>query len=257
MRKSKGGRRARRPGSEWFGRTRRRFHSKSARALNAVVLVLCMAATIAAGPATAFAATTPSASPSTPDSPSPSLSDSPSPSLSETPSASPSDTPSASPSDSPSPSPSPTETPSPSPTDSASLSPSPSDSASPSPSDTNSPTPSSTPTGPTAGLILQMDSGLTAAEQQAVIANDGGAETGSVPALRLHFVDVPAADLSSYAQAYQSDPAVVSVDRDRSRDAEGAPSDPAYPNQWALPQIGWDQAYGSVSPSGSATIAVL
>ena len=35
------------------------------------------------------------------------------------------------------------------------------------------------------------------------------------------------------------------------------PNDPQYAQQWALPQIGWDQAYGTVTPSGSATIAVL
>src|SRR5205823_1086765 len=50
---------------------------------------------------------------------------------------------------------------------------------------------------------------------------------------------------------------VQSVDRDRTRDAEATPNDPSYPNQWALPQIGWDQAYGSTTISGIATIAVL
>jgi subtilisin family serine protease len=37
----------------------------------------------------------------------------------------------------------------------------------------------------------------------------------------------------------------------------GAPDDPGYAQQWALPKIGWDQAYGVVSVAGSATIAVL
>ena len=48
-----------------------------------------------------------------------------------------------------------------------------------------------------------------------------------------------------------------SVDRDRTRDAEATPNDPAYPDQWSLPQIGWDQAYGSTTISGVSTIAVL
>src|SRR5213079_2564652 len=33
--------------------------------------------------------------------------------------------------------------------------------------------------------------------------------------------------------------------------------DPSYGDQWALPQIGWDNVHGSVHPGGPATIAVL
>ena len=35
------------------------------------------------------------------------------------------------------------------------------------------------------------------------------------------------------------------------------PSDPRYADQWSLPVIGWDQAFGTVSPSGSAKVAIL
>ncbi len=90
-----------------------------------------------------------------------------------------------------------------------------------------------------------------------MIARNGGVETSSIPVLRLHVVDVPAGEVSSYADAYAADPDVASVDRDRTRDAEATPSDPAYGDQWSLPQIGWDQVYGSVQPSGFATLAVL
>ena len=47
------------------------------------------------------------------------------------------------------------------------------------------------------------------------------------------------------------------VEVEKTREAQGVPSDTDYGQQWALPQIGWDQAYGTVVPSGSATIAVL
>ena len=70
-------------------------------------------------------------------------------------------------------------------------------------------------------------------------------------------VDVPAGDVSSFVDAYAADADVASVDRDRTRDAEAAPSDPAYGDQWSLPQIGWDQVYGSAQPAGFATLAVL
>ena len=50
---------------------------------------------------------------------------------------------------------------------------------------------------------------------------------------------------------------VVSVDLDRTRAVEAAPSDTSYADQWALPQVGWDQLYGTVGIAGSATVAVL
>ena len=52
-------------------------------------------------------------------------------------------------------------------------------------------------------------------------------------------------------------PAVARVDLDRTRSAEAEPSDTEYASQWSLPRIGFDQVFGSVSPSGSAVVALL
>ena len=38
---------------------------------------------------------------------------------------------------------------------------------------------------------------------------------------------------------------------------ERTPERPGYGDQWSLPKIGWDNVFGSVSPSGSAIVAVL
>src|SRR5262249_21768222 len=46
-------------------------------------------------------------------------------------------------------------------------------------------------------------------------------------------------------------------ERDHSRDTATTPNDPSYGDQWSLPRVGWDTAYGSLTPSGSATVAVL
>jgi len=99
--------------------------------------------------------------------------------------------------------------------------------------------------------------GLSQSQQANVIARDGGVESSSISVLRLHVVDVPADQVGRYLKAYQTDPDIESADKNRTREAQGAPDDVAYGRQWALPQIGWDQAYGNVTPSGSATIAVL
>ena len=104
---------------------------------------------------------------------------------------------------------------------------------------------------------MRLVSGLTDTDAADAIVAGGGSEVSSIPELRLHIVEVPA-DIADAAFAeYSSDPRVQSVDRDRSRDAEATPNDPAYGSQWALPQIGWDQVYGTTSATGFATIAVL
>src|SRR5512132_216897 len=126
-----------------------------------------------------------------------------------------------------------------------------------SPSPSPNPSRSPTPVGPTTSIIVQARAGLSQTEQADIIARNGGVETSSILVLRLHVVEVPADRVGQYLNAYQGDPDVESADKDRVREAEGAPNDSAYGQQWALPQIGWDQVYGSVRPSGSATIAVL
>ena len=164
---------------------------------------------------------------------------------------SPTESPAPSPTDTPTPEPTPTETPTPDPTPTET--PAPSDTPAPSPSDTPSDTPAP---GVTGSLIVRTAPGLSPSEQAAAITDNGGTETASIPALRMHVVDVTGSVTDAIA-AFAADPRVESVDRDRTRDAEATPNDPSYVDQWALPQIGWDQAYGSVTPAGTATIAIL
>lgn len=99
--------------------------------------------------------------------------------------------------------------------------------------------------------------GLSLAEQAAVIARNGGGETSSIPALRLHVVAVATAELTDTLARYQADPQVVSVEQNTTRQSETTPADLLYANQWALPAIGWDAVFGTVSPIGVATVALL
>src|SRR3989449_1085333 len=110
---------------------------------------------------------------------------------------------------------------------------------------------------PTSSLLVKLVDGLSAQEQADVIARDGGIERSVIPVLRLHVIDVPASDLATVRASYQGDPQVVSVEENRTRVSETVPGDPLYPNQWALPQIGWDQVFGTVAPAGTATVALL
>lgn len=114
-------------------------------------------------------------------------------------------------------------------------------------------------TASTSSLIVKLVAGLSQEDQAAVITTNGGVETSSIPALRLHVIEVPTSDLSTIIQNYQVDPRVVSVEENKERKAEGEPSDTDYGSQWALPKIGWDLVFGTIAiaPNVSATVAIL
>src|SRR5207244_1943367 len=57
-----------------------------------------------------------------------------------------------------------------------------------------------------ASFIVKLANGLSADEQQAVIARDGGTETASVAALRLHTIETSGDTLDQIINNYQSDP---------------------------------------------------
>ena len=133
---------------------------------------------------------------------------------------------SAQPSPSATPDPSPSSDPSPVPTPDAS---SPAPEASPTPEPTSAPTPAPTPAPePTAPYIVSFASGTAAGAQVASLAAAGAVDLGSIPALRMHAVALTAAGLA----ILQADPAVSRVDVDRTRAAEGTPSDTDYSSLW-------------------------
>src|SRR5438128_6190854 len=124
-------------------------------------------------------------------------------------------------------------------------------------SPTATPASERTPLFASSSFIVKLAGGLSADEQQAVIARNGGVETSSIPVLQLHTIETSIDALDLTIQSYQSDSQVKSVERDKIRAAGATLSDPAYSEQWALQKIGWDSVYGTVSPAGTATIAVL
>jgi subtilisin family serine protease len=75
--------------------------------------------------------------------------------------------------------------------------------------------------------------------------------------LRIHLVTVPATRLPLVLQDYQADPQVESVEVVKTRRAEGFPSDSDYGVQWALSKIGWESVFGTVTPAGTARVALL
>jgi uncharacterized repeat protein (TIGR01451 family) len=113
--------------------------------------------------------------------------------------------------------------------------------------------PSTPPAATTERFIVTFPAGTSTAERDAILSEAGAVQVSSVPQLRLYAAEVSAEG----ADALRADPRVERVEADRVRAVEATPDDPGYADQWALPQIGWDQAYGTVNPAGSATVAVL
>ena len=180
-------------------------------------------------------------------------------------------------------SPSPTADPSPTdvPTTAPTLAPSASDAPStdaPSPTDSPSatdaspaPPPETTPTEPAApsdtsspavtnyaSLIVRTVPGLTDSDVAAAIAAGGGTEVSSVPGTsaprrpgRRHNGSPTRSRRTRPMLVCSRWIATALVTPKRRRTIR------AYPDQWSLPQIGWDQAYGSTTISGVSTIAVL
>ncbi len=173
------------------------------------------------------------------------------------PSVEPSVEPSAEPSVEPSvePTPEPTSEPTPDPTPDPTATPDPT--PDPTPEESTPPDPTPPPlSGDTVSFIVTFSGGDSAAQADALSAV-GAVETSSVPALNMRVVDLPAETFLAGLDTLRASPIVAAVDIDRTRSVGAAPNDTAYAEQWALPQIGWDQLYGTTTPAGNAVVAVL
>jgi hypothetical protein len=106
-------------------------------------------------------------------------------------------------------------------------------------------------------VMVKLVDGLTAEEQTAVIARNGGVRKSSIPLLRLHIVELPASELTEIMSQFEADNQVENIELNNKRKIEGTPSDPHYLSQWSLPKIEWDAVFGSVVPIGVSTVAVL
>ncbi|MEK6191887.1 MAG: S8 family serine peptidase, partial [Chloroflexota bacterium] len=130
--------------------------------------------------------------------------------------------------------------------------------AEPSPDPIPDPTPPPPPpSAETVTFIVTFAPGGDPVAQALLLGAVGAQAGGSIPELGMQVVDLPEETFLSGLDALRASPLVERVDIDRTRAVTAAPNDTAYPIQWALPQIGWDQLFGSVTPAGTATVAIL
>jgi len=125
------------------------------------------------------------------------------------------------------------------------------------PAATDQPPATSTPQLPAADgptYLVMFRSSTTAGERELAVETVGGAVVETMPELALATIRLPSIDALT---ALRGDGAVVSVERDRTREADALPSDPRVGEQWALERVGWTWVYGSVDPSAQSVVAVL
>src|SRR5436190_9177809 len=134
------------------------------------------------------------------------------------------------------------------------------DTSSSSSTDTSSDSTSANNSAPAPGMIpyiVTFKSGVSDAQQQADIADANGTAGDAISVLHMYSLSFPAGEDSADAQTLAANSDVASVTADLSRDTATAPNDPRYADQWSLPQIGWDNFFGTATPGSSATVAVL
>jgi VCBS repeat-containing protein len=85
----------------------------------------------------------------------------------------------------------------------------------------------------------------------------GGQTARDHSQIRTRVINVPAQARDRILAAYQANAAVERATAAITLSKATTPNDPSYAQQWALPKVGWDRAYGVVSIGGTARIAVL
>ena len=112
-------------------------------------------------------------------------------------------------------------------------------------------------TEPSVSYIVAFAPGAEITNRAQVLSGVAARVTSSLPQLHMEIVELPGRTHEARAAALANNPNVLMVTQDVVREIAATPNDADYGQQWALPQIGWDAAYGAINPSGSAVIAIL
>jgi subtilisin family serine protease len=106
-------------------------------------------------------------------------------------------------------------------------------------------------------LLIKFRASASATDIAGAIQANGGVVTRDLRQIRTKVIYVPADARDRILAAFANSPSVERAAPAVAFSRAGTPNDTDYAQQWALPKIAWDQAYGTVAISGHATIAVL
>ena len=103
-------------------------------------------------------------------------------------------------------------------------------------------------------FIVTFTAGTSDDAARALLSSVDATVDSHIAPLRMYSVTLPGA-LS--AATLEADASVSRVDSDRERGVATTPNDPSFGAQWALNRIGWEAARDAVTPTGTATVAIL
>ncbi|MDP2856902.1 MAG: YDG domain-containing protein [Bacillota bacterium] len=106
-------------------------------------------------------------------------------------------------------------------------------------------------------LLVKFRAGVSAQRAQEAVQGVAGEAHRTLDQIRTRVIKVPAAAAPAVMAALSKTAEVERVAAAVAVGAAGAPSDPEYGSQWALPAISWPDAYGAVPVTGSAKLFVL
>src|SRR5688572_14899391 len=106
-------------------------------------------------------------------------------------------------------------------------------------------------------LLIKFRADAQPADISSAVRTGGGVVTRDMAQIRTKVIYVPADARDRILAAYANHASVERASPAVTMTRAGAPTDPDYAQQWALPRIGWDVAYESIPITGTANIAIL
>src|SRR5439155_10901923 len=103
----------------------------------------------------------------------------------------------------------------------------------------------------TVPVLVKFKAGVNATDMDNAVKGAGGQTVRHLAQTRTRVVNVPAGARDQVLAAFAKQPGVERADAAIKLKKTGDPNDPGYAQQWALPKIAWNQAYGAVPISGT------
>jgi len=109
----------------------------------------------------------------------------------------------------------------------------------------------------TVEIIIKFKSSANSAAKDAAVRGVNATTVRDLLQLNSRVVSVPAPAGAQVLSALSKNTSVQRAATAVQVTATGTPNDSGYAQQWALPKIAWDEAYGNIAITGAANIAVL
>jgi subtilisin family serine protease len=106
-------------------------------------------------------------------------------------------------------------------------------------------------------LLISPRAGVSDVDLEGTYQGHGGRKLRALSQVNVHHIQVPAHALEAIERALRNNPKVSFVEKNFVAQANLAPNDPNYPNQWHLPKVSAPAAWDLTTGSSSVTVAVI